>query len=551
MYTENSNKIGDLTTSTNTNKTSVVGITNEINASLSDIVCNIKNYSGNSDGTTDNITAFNNAKSVSKGKVIFFPQNVTGNALYYFSTSPDFSGYKITADKGVKLSLPTTNNTSFKTTFFDGNVSIISRDRNNSILMPSLADEHIFLADMQDISSQYKFTNVTDITLAKIITNSHVYTTITPTDETYDYLVNEIATDLTWTFFNELVNTPEVGKEYFCYIDGYYDHPNAYTGFIIDDSVNIRYVYFDTARNLVIITNIKATDTYATAINATLPTGIQTQNKSSIMLSIQVVSANLIKLFVNGVYLTKITCNAISKVGFCFNGYCVSNAKAYGKDGVRIGKITSSNIVPKNGRELNIAVFGDSISFGEGTDFSWSEYALPRMIKGKYGISKVSINNQAISGCTLHDQRYYFLTMPNLSNYDYVLVLLGTNDIAVQSNLATFRTDIDMFVSTCATAGVPLIFGLPPLAIDSTDSGYGYQMANIHLGAPYRYAFMQAVANNPNNTYLADVLSEMGIITGQNEILRDNVHPTHKGAMLIGRSFAKTILNLEKDNSFQ
>ena len=84
---------------------------------------------GNYDGSTPNDTAFTTAKASGK---VFFPQNGTNTAIYYFTSTPNMDGIIISADKGVKLSFPTCNSLSFKNAIFQNDIDTISRDRDNT-----------------------------------------------------------------------------------------------------------------------------------------------------------------------------------------------------------------------------------------------------------------------------------------------------------------------------------------------------------------------------------------------------------------------------------
>ena len=103
---------------------------------LSNYARNILLDGGNYDGVTPNDTAFNlsrnfNRKSDYRGWV-YFPNNEIGNAVYYFTSTPFYDTTYISADKGVKLSFPSTNGKTFQKVFFKDDITIISRDRNNS-----------------------------------------------------------------------------------------------------------------------------------------------------------------------------------------------------------------------------------------------------------------------------------------------------------------------------------------------------------------------------------------------------------------------------------
>ncbi|MGG3235896.1 SGNH/GDSL hydrolase family protein [Priestia flexa] len=184
------------------------------------------------------------------------------------------------------------------------------------------------------------------------------------------------------------------------------------------------------------------------------------------------------------------------------------------------------------GRPLNIIVFGDSITFGQGS-ISWAEY-LPRILKGVKGITNVTITNKAVSGNS-SAQQLTLMQSTDLSSYDMVLIMIGTNDIQGSVGESTYSANLQSMITLAKQNSRKVVIGIPPMWITKGYSNTGFASVNYEGGAMYRADMMRLASIN--DCAVADVQSEIGLIgqTNHQDLLFDNLHPNTFAEMLICR----------------
>jgi lysophospholipase L1-like esterase len=494
-------------------------------------------------GTTDCTNAYNSAKSKAGKGIVKFPQNSSGTAVYYFSSQPDFSGITIEADSGVKISLPSTNGVSFKDIRLDTPIKVVSRDRNNTgEIARNTIDEYLFISNVEVTPTNKKNSLINSTTFKTWNTISSVISNTTSITKNIDseYVFNS-ENGYNGVFFTvNMGNTQNL--EYTACFDTKGDVGTGRNGITIYSSSKITLWSIDSTRN--INTGVLTLSTTAwNETQKTLPVGIHSVGRNyNYLLSYVLVSASKLNIFINNVYVDTVDVGeSISDIGFSVNDNLARNAEDYGQKAVITHIFSATPVKRAKSKDLKILACGDSITFGEGLSVPWTDL-FSKMVK-KFGFTNVSITNRGIAGYTLSQELSYINVMSDFNDYDYYLVLLGTNDIQQQTDYSQFKTDLTSLTTKCTQNNKKLILGIPPLAISSAETGYGFDTPNSKSGGKYRSAILSKASLS--NVYIADVLTEMGVISPSNVLLRDNLHPTTIGAVCIAKAFAKTFLDIE------
>lgn len=523
---------------------------------LADVRNSILNWGGSDDGITPNDLAWGHAKYNSrKGngttdqQSVHFPNNVNGNAVYYFTNTPNLDYVYISADKGVKLSFPTTNGVSFKNAILKNDISIISRDRNNTGAMyandysksifSSLIDNDIEIGlkrpQFKD-GTNFNYTNYFNDGSATTAGSVGYYdanlkdtfksSDTTSGTNTGKYLISEIACNIGYIYncvfktINTEINT-DVRAMILCAIDnnhfisyGIDINKNLYTGLRNNGWTETANTKFQT----------KFTDAYSI--------------KDNVVMSVRVASLSRLEFYINGVLTDCIDLPFnIQKVGFGIN---FVNAAGSGVNNIYWGKITFGECLKANiGDSINAAAFGDSVTFGEGT-ISWAEH-LPKMLEGQRGINKFTITNKAVSGNT-SAQQLAIMQATDLTPYDLILILIGINDIQGNVPISTFSANLQAMIDLAKGNNRKVVVGVPHVWISQDLTGQGFATSNYNKGGLYRAEIIKLVA--VNNIILADTMSEIGRVGVDNHlaVIRDNLHNNHFGEILDARAFARGII---------
>lgn len=543
MLSDTAGQIKDKVNSHIADNTTAHGINTKANASdlalhMAETANSIMNYIGNPDGVTPNDTAFTNAKV--KGN-IYFPQNSTSNAIYYFTATPVMDNLIVTADAGVKLSFPTTNSVTFKNVIFNSDVQIISRDRNNTGKILKNDFSKLVQKSLSNIDISVGVSKLTKILQASLSFTRYYTTGLASADLSakkivsgnkykFDYLQLDTAAG----FLNAITLAPSIGQ---CYSADFevgtgMDASHRAGIMIIKDYANFVFFSCDSSKTFYIGTCLAGVWTETSFLGAPSMAYTLTDN-GSFIISARMTASDTVEIYINGLFITKIKQTGMVSLGFAYNSYTSTMDTQY------IGNITSCTLNKANFSDyLNIAVFGDSITTGEGSDISWADF-LPYIIESNRGIAKVTINNQAVSGQTA-SQQYTVINATSLTSYKFTLVMVGTNDIQQQTDITAFETTIQNIITKIIADGSIPILGIPPMFIDNVSTGYGFATSNYYAGGKYRSAIMRICAEN--NVMVADVMSEFGKIGADNVQLRDNLHPQPEAQVLISKCFAKAIL---------
>ena len=530
-FIENSNKIQDIITKIIKNTNNI----KNINSELEHIANNILNYGGNYNGVNSNDNAFNLAKG--KGSV-FFPQNETKNAVYYFENTPNMDNVVIESQENVILSFPTTNYITFKKAKIQNTIKIISRDRDNvGELITNSYSNAVYNSINQDIFGVKKLKqyNLDNLKGTRRYANNKEMIDIT------QHIIKDNRT-LNWDnssldYANEFINLYEItdfeiGNMYlFCTDVGLLTDDDIFYITIADE--NKTFSAFQSNRKEIYYKGDISSGTWdGKAIGSVISPAYRLADGGSCIWSIRVISVNTVEIYINNVFITTLTLNNFTSIGFGFNSIA-STIKTNFIKNILFSKIDKASY----GKNLKIGIFGDSISYGEGANIGWPEH-LENMLVGYRGIAKVNIDNFAVSGET-SGQQLARLQGKDVSGYDFICVMVGTNDLGQQVDLVTFKNNISNIIDIIINDGSIPIIGVFPMTTSRDLTGYGVNNANYFNGGKYRSIIMEVCSEK--DVIIADVMGELGQIGADNTQLRDNVHINTAFNVLISKSFSNSI----------
>lgn len=518
---------------------------------------NIQTYGAVSDGVTDCYAAFVSAAAAAgaTGKIMF-PQNAAGNAVYYFVTAPTLTGGQtIDGDEGVTLSLPSTNGVTFGNMKNSRKINIRSRDRNNTGVMPANAEVSEWLAPLLtgDITKPTgvqnpTILNATTFDFRRYSTISDSHTAFSPTVTSanqVDFPANTVDAGAGAGLVGVCRTPAKVGKEYIAAFKASASINNNGRGGILI-AAGSEWALFSQSgslRNWYLGVKKLGVAWSEGSNNPLLPSGAYTiQAAAQPIISARIVSLTEVEFFINGMFVTRYTTSGgyIEHVGFGFNA-AANNANA-----LSLYNFIEADCPERNtGDTISLAVFGDSITYGEGSNLPWPNI-LKHSLRGLLGIPNVSYTNYAVSGQKAAEQ-LAIMQGVSLVGKDYTLILVGTNDIQGQITYSTYYQNlVDMITKVRADGSVPIL-GVPPMYIDSGSTGYGFGALNYGQGGIYRTMVLRVAAEL--GVLVADVNSDFGKIDALNTQLRDNIHPNSFADTYIARSFATAIAAAEKGKS--
>jgi lysophospholipase L1-like esterase len=495
---------------------------------------------------------FKSASLTKKGgldRPIKFPQNADKTAVYYFSEVPVMDGYKIDCDDGVVLSIPTTNGVSFTDVIFKNDISIYTRDRiNTSLLYKSDTSElayYTLAENDQDIGVK-KLTSIPDASVSKTIYTANAGSVasapLSVDSNGMYYMANagDIAHNMAKMATLEFNYT--TGKIYSC--DYEFTVPEtsqyAYVGVTFSDGTNANWGIIGMYPNGTAagVGNVNSVVTYLDAKNYAPLLNDAYRLVKGVIFSIRPITNRKFDIYLNGFYMQTFTTDFdYTKIGF---GMICVNQTGQGLQNVKWGRLVSGVCKKHNyGGTLKIGVFGDSITYGA-VSISWAGH-LNKFLVGQKGITKLSISNYAVSGNRSSNQLSTMQAL-DLSGFDMILILIGTNDIQSEIPLDTFKANVQSMITLAKANNRKVIIGIPPMWISETLTMVGSDTNAFEKGAAYRSVIMKLVADN--DIYIADTMSEIGRIGVDNatNTLIENIHPNVLGQVSLARCFARSIL---------
>ncbi|KAF3997557.1 SGNH/GDSL hydrolase family protein [Glaciimonas immobilis] len=263
------------------------------------------------------------------------------------------------------------------------------------------------------------------------------------------------------------------------------------------------------------------------------------------VMSIKVRDLRHFSICLNGVSAVDVeTASNIVSAGF--GNYTTTGAGLTVQD---VMKIQNTPIV-QGVTGLTLAVFGDSITAGSGVQHiygSWPEQ-LKCIFDGACGVRIKNVLNYAVSGATSSTQ-LPLCTAGNIAGAQYVMFLVGTNDIQGAGSVATYLANMGAMIDTCVTAGARVIVGIPPMFYSmAAASGRGNNTTNFGIGSPYRSGIMRLCATK--GVKMVDTMGGLGNILATyldttfalDSMVYDNVHPTMFGRLLLAQLFGNALL---------
>lgn len=527
---------------------------------------NVTNHGAVGDGTTLCDTALTEAMSVSKTKKIYFPQNDTNNAIYYFNGNPfangALDGFEIVSDEGVILSISTLNAQPLRNSTFGNYMEVYARDRDNYAYCYAQPDDFLSTTfSSNEIDLGVKFPTI-------IKDNDGVILKENLNGDGSTDSSNYILTDTTNTayahgfYIDATVNTNDVLGLY--HVLGLRSKPGSFysAGFFAlayetSSSVRLGVAAWKDQKNFALVTldldniyfgNINLdngtswTESTVMAVDSKL-TNAYGLRGLGFNIAIRQITNTSFDVLLNGVSIgTFTTPFNIAKIGSCINHFNANGNN--GTSGIKnwymlnpIYEIVSKSYI---GDKLNVAAFGDSITHTEGCPISWANY-LPKLLKGQRGITSVTVSNNAYSGDTSAQQLTKMQAF-NFTGYDTVCILIGTNDILQNVDLTTFQNNIQSMINLASPSTRKVIFGIPPLWTSREFTNQGVTLSNWDKGINYRECVKYMAINNGCHVVECDY--EIGKVTADNstDLLRDNLHPNTYGESVISRAFARGVI---------
>lgn len=200
-------------------------------------------------------------------------------------------------------------------------------------------------------------------------------------------------------------------------------------------------------------------------------------------------------------------------------------------------------------KPLRIVGIGDSTS-DDALAPSQYEY-LQRYLAGACGAQVLELNNLAVAGQT-SAQQLAILQATNIDNFDYCCIQIGVNDVQGGVPSLTYAANVEAMIDYCVAANVTPIVGLPTgyyLRSDAQLFGQdGQNTANANNVGVYRDVLLQVLADKGGVYVNPSVVEDEGAVlasllgTDLDPVVSDNIHPTAYGQMVMGYSFAKSIL---------
>jgi lysophospholipase L1-like esterase len=528
---------------------------------------NVTRFGAVSDGSTPCDAALVSAKAQALNKSLYFPQNTSNNAVYYFSGSPlsggSLDGYKIYADPGVQLSVSTMNGVAPKNIIFINKVDVHARDRNNTTTQYPQPDDFTNIAMTDNPMGlgfkEPKIINLNDGTLVEqsLLTdnstdnytyfysysafsyaNGYVIATApTPSDKLTLFHTLSIASLSGCAFrcaFKSANGTGETSSDLRLGVVAYKDQNNfMYVSLGGDKKLYVGTL--DTDNSQLFVETSK--DLSGVLTDAYLPTG------DGFDVTVRQTKTREFEVYINGYSLGKFTTSFnINYIGGAINHlYVASNS------GKGIWNWALCNPMYEFledgyiGNNLKIASFGDSFMQSEGTSISFVDY-LKKYLKGQRGITSVkTLDNFAASGETAA-QQYARMQSDLTADYGTVLIMVGENDVQMQTNISTFQNTIASMIDLAKSFGAKVIVGIPPQFISQSLTGVGFASSNFQKGVAYREC-IKYIARSKGVT-IADVASEIGRVGIDTalDILRDNLHPNSLTQMVIAKCFSRSII---------
>ncbi|EJB8542928.1 SGNH/GDSL hydrolase family protein [Vibrio parahaemolyticus] len=505
--------------------------------------CFFSDLGGVNDGVTSNNEVLDLIDSLydTLVHIIFDCPNQSANFGYNFSTDPDLGKYYVSSESngfvisfssiGSPKNIKLLTNLRVRLTAYDAD---FTHPQNTGLNIPALNVGAACISPNSEISYPV-ILNDGSVNLVAI----DGYNTVSSfTGEvTSDQIAWAIASDKDEGFISET----SVGDTHECC---YIWNGATTSGYAIITirTDNFRYL-IRFAPNLRVIDIVKVNRAgdfslvYNGATGDNTNNYVITPNGGCAVFSVRVISRVGVELYINDTLFKKIDLDgSIAQVGFL-----VSASGTNPSNGVQIYKpMITKNKTPKGGRKLNIVAVGDSITYGTQASITWPEM-LSICAQNSSGIGELSVSNLAVGGMTWD----YFANGPgstiDYSQYDYALIMLGTNDTQFETALNVIGTNVDKLLDKIIAQGCTPIVGMFPIWTESQFSGVGDDGPKNTRFAPKVRAEIKARAV-AKGVSIANALTYVGNNTG---FMHDNIHPASDGQVAIAAAFTAALSTKE------
>lgn len=203
-------------------------------------------------------------------------------------------------------------------------------------------------------------------------------------------------------------------------------------------------------------------------------------------------------------------------------------------------------------KPLKIACLGDSITRGARSTTEWPQL-VREFAQHLPGIGQITqLTNMAVSGISAATVAATIGSY-DFSGYDYVLVMLGTNDCQGGGNggAGAYYSNIVNIGSAIAAAGARPIFGVIPTYTGAAETGNGNATTNVAYIPMYQQIIRERILNA--GWALADVDDFFGNNYGfpgsfdsglSTSWYHDNIHPNTKGQIAVAAAFSAALSRL-------
>lgn len=514
-----------------------------VNASLNarfGMRVSVLNYGAVADGTTDDRAAVYSAIAAAGAEgTVYFPASPgASETIYYFAASrPNFSGSQIACDPGVILAFeevhPDINTWNFVTP-----VTIRSDFHSRTKTHPTrqVINPEAWVAPGGIEDATFTKSDLTTWTGFAAQTSSGTFTRYTGEG-------TATANAVTWpaTTTRSILGV-ERAVEVGIYHEATLLESSAqghYLGLYFINAAN-RWAWFRTLEGAGAVTVVDGGQgvlaTPPTGTEFTLPNGIAYKTTNVVRVGFIFDDARTARVYINELFVSTLTFNSdITMIAFGA-GIATSWSSLTIKDCIRSADWSPPVVAP-----LSVATVGDSITAGAWETVAWPDL-LPAALAPLDGGGLATISqNLAVSGKSTS----WFapggsgdLANEDFSGDDYVLVMLGTNNVQSATSGATFETDLVAIAAEIISQGAVPIFGIFPTFTSQgvTGTGVGVATTNYHIAAEKRGRLMRVCAEN--GWEVATVNAWLG---ANIDLYLDNIHADYRGAALIARAFAQAV----------
>lgn len=490
----------------------------------------IRDFGGVDDGVTDTLLPFQNAKIVCGvgGTVIFPRTNGVATSTYYFSTFPlaTTNGIKFDVAENVTFSLPGS----------PGEDQVLNLARDVNVFERIFHTNRVWLKD----KAKKYYLNESDIDksvitsiqgsemVGKSSAHSSAYSVTTPT-LTVVSATEVMVPNAGATVISSAGIALAIGETF----TASFSSPDAIPfmgGILVLTALSHAYLFMHDLSGVatIYISYKKSSGAFVEYDSWSFGAYASYFGENSLW-SVERVNDTSFRVLLNGINVS----DGIIDLGesIIFAGMGAYNSTFHIKN-----MIKETNKVKGGMQPLNFSIYGDSVTSRR--HGSW-DGIFKDALNLTMGMRIGTVTNNAVSGYT-STMALTEMQSVGVVNANYLLLLIGTNDIQTQTAVSTYISNITSMVAIAKAAGARVILGVPPLYYPITVTGYGQASSNYEKGAEYRSALLRYAGDN--NIKIVDLPNILGMCTIQSDIVCDDIHPSFSSYEIIGLAYAKAVL---------